>query len=411
MKDVEETVRTALRGLADEGRPVFLGDRALARLRRRRRRTGAVVGLTIATVVAALIIWPHWFVRGGVPERPVGSPGPSGAAQPWPRFVGLGVNPAPAGTPGADRLVVTAYHLAPEGQAYVLDPTGGRYRPSGLQRVLAVSPDLRFALMSREQLVVDEPGSSQLSESEYAIYDATSGRVLGGLDLAGSVHREQGDSVSAASWSPDGDTLVVSVRRGIPQRGWLATRLLVVDVQTGRIRSVEIKPTAGLEPIDLVGWTQDSRAVVLTADRSGSDEAPRGHIVYDLSGRAIATHRWPTQSNAIASAGADELALVPMDDADVTVMQMVTGTIRHRFPIAKIAANPGWDHPIAWRSGELVVRPAGCGAAGCADGRRIVGIDPATGQSRTLFTLEPSTWDIVVAPTGGAGPSVARLSW
>jgi len=54
-----DAVRAALRSLADEGKPIDLGTRALAGMRRR-RRTAAVAGISVVVLAAGSLTWPLW---------------------------------------------------------------------------------------------------------------------------------------------------------------------------------------------------------------------------------------------------------------------------------------------------------------------------------------------------------------
>ena len=423
MRDLEPAVRVALRELAGEGRPVDLGERALAGARRRARRriAGAAVMTLAMAVGAGLLLGP---AAGGGPEVDGGpdtgdgraSGGPPVAGEPaatWPVFTGLGRLPGKPPTAPTDRLLVAAYLTAPGGPAHLLDPVTGRYRAPGVDRVLAVSPDLRLALVARDSSVPDETGSGPVGVSEYGIYDTVAGRVLGRLDLAAWVDPVAGRTAWHAAWSPAGASVVLSVRLGVTGRGWLADRLLFLDLATGGIRPVSIAASGGLEPVELLGWTADGQGVALAADRVGTDEAPRGHIVYDLTGRPAGAYPWPGQHHAVPVVGADRLALLPFDRSDLTIVEVTTGAVRGRFPGEAARAVPGWESALAWRGAELLLRSLTCPpAGGCDYSAQVLAVEAATGRSRVLHTL-PQAWPVLVvapAPAGLPAP-VAALAW
>ncbi|HET8659917.1 MAG TPA: hypothetical protein VFM55_13075 [Micromonosporaceae bacterium] len=413
MRELEPAVRAVLRELAGEGLPVDLGERALAGARRRaRRRVAGAAGVTLAVALGAgLLLGPG----AGTGHRPARTTPAAPVEQPaaWPAFTGVARPPGGPTTAPTDRLLVAAYLSAPGGPAHVLDPVTGRYRAPGVDRVLAVSPDLRLALVARDSPVPDGTGSGPVGVSEYGIYDTVAGRVLGRLDLAAWVDPPAGRTAWHAAWSPRGESLVLLVRAGVAGRGWLADRLLFVDLATGVVRAVGTGASGGLEPVELLGWTADGRGVALAADRVGTDEAPRGHIVYDLTGRPAGAYPWPGQHNAVPVVGADRLALLPVDQGGVTVVEVVTGAVRDRFPGQAVRAVPGWESALAWRGGELLLRPLTCPpAGGCDYGAQLLAVEAATGRSRVLHTL-PQAWPVIVvapAPAGLPAP-VAALAW
>ena len=438
MIDVDEAVRAAVRDLADEGRPVDLGDRALAGVRRKTRRSRALTAVGVAAVAAGVLAWPQWVTRDGRPA--VTPPGPSVvetpptpapatpsappsalALEPWPTFAGLPTVPAAPPETAAGRLVVAAYttYPAPTGPAivpasvgtYLLDPTTGRYRLSNVDNALAFSPDLRYALVTRQH-EISEPGSgATLGIAEYGIYDTVAGRIRGQLNVEAWVPPLGDRVVWDGSWSPDGRSIVLGVRKAIQGRGWLAEKLIFIDVLTGGLRAVDISPTQGLEPLELLGWTRDSLGIALAAGRIGTGEAPRGHVLYDLNGRPISVHSWPGQRNAIRVINADQLLLMPIGPDEIAVMGLSTGAVQHRYPTQPVSTLPGWELPLGWRDGTLIYRSQACTADGCTDGPQVFGVSPDTGQSRTLYTLAATVRHVVLAPGGGLTGKAAQLTW
>lgn len=433
MIDVDEAVRAAVRDLADEGRPVDLADRALAGARRRTRRARATAVLAVAAVTAGVLTWPQWATRDGGPAvtptgpavvetPPTPTPAPSRpGVEPWPTFTGLPTVPtAPPQSP-ADRLVVAAYATYPQpaGRAvdptsvdtHLLDPTTGQYRMSNVDSALAFSPDLRYALVTRQHAVSEPGGAALIGVDEYGVYDTAAGRILGRLDVATWAPPLGDHVVSGGSWSPDGRSIVLAVRRAVQGSGWLAERLIFVDVLTGGLRAVDIRPTQGFEPLQLLGWTADSHGIALAADRIGTDEAPRGHVIYNRNGGPISAHSWPGQSNAVRVINTDQLLLMPLQPGEIAVMGLSTGAVQHRYPTKPVSTMPGWELPLGWRDGTLIYRSQTCTPDGCTDRPQVLAVVPDTGQSRTLHTLPDTARHIVLAPGGGLTGKAAQLTW
>ncbi len=67
-----DAVRAALRSLADEGRPVDVATRALAGLRRRRRRQVAATGIGLVVLGVGGLVWPLWADDIRPPATPDG---------------------------------------------------------------------------------------------------------------------------------------------------------------------------------------------------------------------------------------------------------------------------------------------------------------------------------------------------
>jgi hypothetical protein len=414
---VNEAVRAAVRDLAGEARPVFLGDRAVRAVQRRNRWVTAAAGLAVTLVVAGVAA----VALGADLARPPEGTAPDGAAtasrpatagppapepgRPWPVFGGLGEG-VPAAAQRGDRLVVAAYATGVAGPAHVLDPATGAYRPAGADAVLTVSPDLRYAVVMR---TAEEGGTVG---REYGIYDTGSATVLGRLDVAAWLDPSGEYDLSRADWSPDGRSVALSVRRAVPGLGWLATRVLLLDARTGAVRAAGIEPHGGLEPVELLGWTGDSAAVVFTADRIGTDQAPGGHLLYAPSGRALAARSWPGQANAVRVTGTDDVALLPLGGGDIAVVGLRDGAVRARYPAAKVRdVAGGWESPLAWRGDELIVRSEDCSAAGCSPGTELVGVAAASGDTHVLGAV-PKPWQtLVVVPVVGPIRAVAPLTW
>jgi hypothetical protein len=419
--DMTEAVREAVRDLADEGRAVDLGEKAVTAVRRRTGRTRVVGTAMVALAVAAVLVWPEWIARTDSPagSAPTAVPAPSMSAPLWPEFTGLHAVPAAPAGAASDRLVMAAYTTHPETSpvdpatvaTFLLNPTSGRYERADVDVAHAFSPDLRFALVARHHQVPNPDGANFGDITEFGVYDTVVGRIVGRFDLDRWAAPPSERFVWNGFWSPDGRSIVLEIRLGIHGRGWLADRAVFVDVLTGALTGVDLAPAQGFEPQEMLGWTADSKRIALTADQVGTDQAPSAHTVYDQTGRPVSVHPWPQQSNPRRAVNADQLLLMPMDPGEAVVMDLSTGDIEHRYPTEPISSLPSWGYPLGWRDGTLIYREQICIADTCTDGREVLGVTPATGQSRKLYTVPEETRHIVLAPAGALTGAAASLTW
>jgi hypothetical protein len=405
MTEADDRVRTAIRELADEGEPVDVGRAVLARLDRRRRRLRAGAVAVASVAVAAALVVPQLIASN---RDSGGTDAPPSATSPGdrPLFAGIPGVAAAAGAPSG-RLVVAAYGTE-AGVSYLLDPRSGDYRRLPVQGVLAVSPDLRWALAARSVLVTDAAGSGPLDARQYGFYDATTGDAAGWLDLDKDVDPRSGTEVGQASWSPDGRTVALAVRRGVAGQGWITEQVALVDVRSGAVAMTTVGPAAGLEPVDLLGWTRDSSGIVLTADRVGTDQAPSGHLVYGRDGTLIASIRWKSQGYALLSAGLDLVAVTAIDSNQVTLIDTMSGANRASYTGQRLTSS---DKVVGWRDAEAIVRSQQCGASGCTDGPVLSGIDLDTGIRKPLRILPTEAQRIVISSADSLTDQFRGMSW
>jgi hypothetical protein len=399
---VERAVRQAVVDLAGEGRPVDLGEAALRSMRRRRVRMVAASTVAVAALIAAVAVWPGWADRTAVPPA---DPTPAISDAPWPPFRGLGLVPSPPWGEAADpppeaarRMVIAAYQT-PERHLYVLDPTTHRYRRAPAANLEAVSPDLRYALISRGRIIVD--AGEALTIGEFGVYDTVLGRVLGRVDIPRAARDEELYPTGIA-WSPDGTTVVVTQRAGLPNGGgWLVRKMAIVDARTGQVSSVAVEPAGGLEPLAMVGWASDSQRLIFQADPVNTDMIATGYLLVDRRTGDSTAVNLPAQGDLVLGVASKEMALHTAETSGVVVLNQLTGQVLHEYP-PPLAQAP--YHPfLAWRGGELVVmedcdRPPSCGI------RRVFAIDPETGSRRTLASTPDSAQWLWVAPANGAVP-------
>ncbi|GAA0794037.1 hypothetical protein [Spirilliplanes yamanashiensis] len=231
-------VRTALRDLADEGRPVDLGAAALRGLRRRRRRNAALGAAAVAVLVAV-------------------------AALPW---SGLRRPAPPPAAPAAGQHVAAAYADA-DGAWWVLDPATGRHRRTAAD-VLAVSPTL-------DRVAVRPP------ERERTLLAVEATALTGPATVLVRLPAEP----RSAQWSPDGSRLVVALEPGPVGDEFVDpgfTDVAVVDAVTGAVDRFGLG-LGELRRALRVWWGDDGTllAAVATVD---AVEVPREFEVYSAEG-------------------------------------------------------------------------------------------------------------------------------
>lgn len=223
MKDITvEGVRRTLQTLADQARPVELGEAALAGAERRRRRAlvgGAAAVLLLITVVAV----------------------PLGLSS-----VRRGAAPPAAGQPTTGPRVVTSYVVG--GRSFVIDPTTGRYRqaPGG---VAAVSPNLdRYANV----VTVNDRSTLRIMSTSGDPAPRT-------LDLAGWAGQP--------AWSPDGNWLALPIWEvpadELTAHGFHDIYLVDTINLTARRQTLEL----GAGPGESLRWDETDRLLVTTPGR------------------------------------------------------------------------------------------------------------------------------------------------
>ena len=395
---IQRAVREAVRDLAAEGHPVNLGQRALRRLRLRRVAAAAATGaLVLTTVVALVALWP----RGQQPPVP-GPPPPVGSDAPWPTFKGLGTVPGPVAaeqtpeqTPeAASRLVMSAY-LTPDSRLHLLDPTTGHYWPGPTALLMAVSPDLRYALVGPIDPVQDP---SRPLPYEIGFYDAVKREVLGGVDLTPYTDSDQFAAWGAA-WSADGRTVAIALREGLHNGGgWLVRTVVLVEVETGEVRAAAVPPANQLEPFALSGWSNDGTRLIFEADRVGTDMVPSGHLLVDPARGTSVGVTWPTQGSLARAVTGDEVAVLTAAADEIIVLNALTGQVLHRGAMSKDDINDA-----LWRDGEIVFVDSDCAGQPtvCAE-TTVIGRNPATGTSRVIRRLGVSAVWAWLPPAAGA---------
>lgn len=435
----EDEVRNALGDLADQARPVALGEVALARVRRRRRR--AVAAAAVAVLAAAAL--PIGLVnlldqRAGSQAEP---------AQPQPPDAGAG------GT-----VVVTSYRDG--GDLYVLDPEAGTYRrwPAEVS-VGRLSPDLRWSAALTGPF--DETAPAVVLRSTA---DPDRHRTI-------SLPERAGSWPLSLAWSPESTRLAV-VSEGDPG----IHGIVVVDVQAASVREVDLEFPAGrsgwdgygqVQPYAVAQWLDEARIAVpviaatdvrsgdrtgrlpdLTAEETGGPDypPPDGFVIYslavfDLTGSLV--DELPIDTSDIDRSDAPHAGMIwaptGLSHGGMQVLYREPTLDRFEFAVVDLAAGQGTYHGvgasmdmraegdgypgefIAWLPEDgLVVRPASPRAedAQARGALRLVDLD--SGEVRAFRLPEasdgaeviPSTAsDLTVAAAIGLPAQSARLAF
>jgi hypothetical protein len=307
VNDLEHEVRRALRDIADEARPVPLGRRALARVRRRReRRTRALTALA-AAVLAAVVV---------------------------PRLLGGDEGPADRAPDLAGRNVTAAYYTAND--VRVLNPVTGEYRPTDLA-VETVTADLRFAAGTR---LAGYPATFPATEPRIGVLDTRTGALE---------WYPMSDPVDDTRWSPDGRHVVA--RLGEPG----SYRAVLLTPAEAKEHMVNLEVPADRLVVSLC-WADTDRLLAVTAPRAGARETgTQDLMVFDREGWRLRTVTIPDtwnvdcagrQGRVLVTRLAEQRPTASVVPPEVAVVDLNAGTVTApvRLPWA------GSIQPMAWRT-------------------------------------------------------------
>jgi hypothetical protein len=375
MTEAENTVREVLRDIADEGRPVYLAGRALTGVARRRRRHRLMTGVAVILLAG-----------GTAAAVQVAAPRPSGTPVP------IGSSTTVAASTRTSGMLVFAYTV--EGRRpSVLNPATGRHREvADVAGVLAVAPDLRSAIVFREHTPI-MPDGTRLQAVQPGLLDTSTGQVMRWFDLP--------DHLGVVAWSPDGRQVVFSLRTAVSGQGWTVDRLAFLDPATGALRYQAIVGGGNRQPQQLLGWTSDSRAVVVAADRAGTDSVPDAHLVYDIHGTLIAVRPWTAQYASVRLVPrTGHLVLEPFTEPMICpVIDPGSGSTLDRVLCAHLAA--ARPDELVWYDDRHVP---------VLDGTDLALLDVTTGHRTSVQTLpEPARHVTLAAATNITGPAASLL--
>ncbi|MBV1848971.1 hypothetical protein [Catellatospora tritici] len=264
MIDLDDELRRGFRELAEHGRPVDLGTRAVAAVRRRRLLRAVGAGAVVLAVLAVLT--PLYLLRGARQPQPPAEVAASVTVSPTP-------DAPPTPTARSPRSVIGAYADS-GGTWWLLDPNRGRYEQ--LDRgfsVLAVSPRLDRAVVRQG--------------SRLGIRQTATGR----LDFVNLGVARAGQPV----WSPDGERVALPV----PDQRGLFTAALVLDPDRLAVTRIDLSMSPGRLAFNL-SWLGDALLAATTDARwLGSDGSLSGasdvvYAVSDLTGHMVLDRGIPT---------------------------------------------------------------------------------------------------------------------
>jgi hypothetical protein len=303
---LEDEVRRTLAAIADEGKPVPLGRRALARVRRRRERRTRALSAVAALVLAAVAV-PRLLGADGAPTDPA------------PDLTG--------------RNVVGSYSST--GEYRVLNPATGEYRRSELS-IEAVTEDLRYAVGTTP---AGYPATYPVKDPRIGVLATRTGEVEW-FDVS--------DQVADPVWSPDGRYVVA--RLGEP-----GSALAVVLEPAGReLRTVELEVPATRLVVSLC-WSDVDRLLAVTTPQPGEPAGAQELMVFDPEGWALRTVTIPDtwtvtckgrHGRVLLSRLAEQRPTASVVPPEVAVVDLNTGGLGApvRLPWA------GAIEPVAWRT-------------------------------------------------------------
>ncbi|MGI5147252.1 TolB family protein [Plantactinospora sp. CA-294935] len=319
-------LRTAFEELAETApAPVGLAQTALVTARRQRVARLAVGGGFAAAICVALI---------GVVAVIAPVTGTDGD-----QFADSGLRP----------LVVTAYSGIRDPK---VDDPSPNFQYSLLLNVKTGRYDrvpYRYAMPSPDggQVLVATGDNSLRYPTRVGVLDRATGNVRWITDSSGTSDARFPGYSSDGRWSPDGQRILLTY---MPRTG--TPGFLLVDSETLTTTFVPLPDLAAQnEQVTGLLWTPDSNGLALTLSMSVDDPTVAGIRFYDLAGRVVRTvpaGGGPLDEGSFFPDGR-QLALASDPDGvrqtSVTVIDPVTGSIKHSFTVPLSGDLIGWrDH-------------------------------------------------------------------
>jgi hypothetical protein len=303
---LEQEVRRTLSAVADEGRHVPLGRRALAGVRRRRkRRTRALTGVAALALAAAAL----------------------------PRLLGADGSPTDPAPDVTGRNVVASYSSPTEYR--VLNPATGEYRRSDVS-VEAVTEDLRYAVGTTP---AGYPSTYPVEDPRLGVLATRTGE-LEWFDMP--------DQVAEPAWSPDARYVVA--RLGEPG----SARAVVLEPAERKLRTVDLEVPVTRLVVSLC-WSDVDRLLAVTTPRPGEPAGTQELMVFDPDGWALRTMSIPDtwtvtckgrHGRVLLTRLAEQRPTASVVPPEVAVADLNTGGLGAPVPLPWAGA----IQPVAWRS-------------------------------------------------------------
>jgi hypothetical protein len=284
---------------------------------------------------------------------------------------------APAGRPG--QLVIAAFLTG--GNSYLLNPKSGEYLPVP-DRVVAVSPDLRYAVLGRDRLLV-------LDTRTHATV-----RDLGRADSGG------------VGWSPDGRWLAIEHTGGQFEDRFI-DQVRLLDLVSGHTRTVDIGKIGNCPAYKSHGWLADSTSYALFGCQSYALAGTDGEVS-EVSG-------FPSMEGEYAHPYTrPDQAVLQADGGRLIVYDLRARRVVDEFTPPSL---PSSDKPLPGIPAGI--QPMGLLAADqflVADGSRLLAWNLRTGATAPLTSRpQPSSpqplLTATIASAGGLSDTAAHLAF